>query len=720
VTVCDQESSFSLANPVWSLPLVNNLLDTVYNTSAILNSAAVSSAAAGCVPYFSSNNTLPNGQVAAVYTNPCNTLGMYMNLWYTQFPVSYTMEWWFQMNHTGAYVGNSPMVALGVGFESSTMGLNIAITTYPGQPYATVTMATYLPNVTYTPSFVYNLGGSGIPVGWTHYALTYYDPLQQFILYVNGTTSMTPYNYTGPWLWDTAYSSMRLGGTSGALSPQGSYYLFQGWSYSKNASQITNDYVCNGPAGMGCNGCSATNPTSWTCSSCTAGYPMNTAQQCYVDPCGAGGLAGSACLGCSSTNTASWMCSSCASGYVMNNQQCVVCSGCFISTWNTTLAGVSNSSQVQLPLPSTGVYNALVSWGDGTTSMLTSYTQGLHNYTSPGVYTINITGLFQGFSFGGSGDPNKLLQISQFGSLSFANQGGYFWGCSNLIITASDILNLTGVTNMLHMFVGCSSLTTIPNVNSWNTSQVTNMGGMFQQATAFNQNIDSWNTSQVTNMQSMFQQATAFNQNIGSWNTNQVTNMVGMFQQATAFNQNIGSWNTNQVTNMQSMFQQATAFNQNIGSWNTNQVTNMVGMFQQATVFNQNIGSWNTNQVTNMVNMFYLATAFNQNIGSWNTSRVTTMQNMFKQAAAFNQDISNWDVRKVTTMSGMFTGVTLSTSVYNAILNGWWNNWGNALTSSVPFSAESSFYSCSPNPAAYSRGNLTSIDLWAITDAGCQ
>jgi surface protein len=49
-------------------------------------------------------------------------------------------------------------------------------------------------------------------------------------------------------------------------------------------------------------------------------------------------------------------------------------------------------------------------------------------------------------------------------------------------------------------------------------------------------------------MSFMFYNATAFNQAL-SFNTGAVTNMNGMFQGATAFQQNIGSWNVANVTN---------------------------------------------------------------------------------------------------------------------------------------------------------------------------
>jgi len=99
--------------------------------------------------------------------------------------------------------------------------------------------------------------------------------------------------------------------------------------------------------------------------------------------------------------------------------------------------------------------------------------------------------------------------------------------------------------------------------------------------------IGKWNTSNVTNLRGMFSYAYNFNQHIGGWDTSNVTDMSYMFNSAKDFNQNIGGWDTSNVTNMSSIFKYASEFNQYIGEWNTKKVTNMCWMFNGAINFNK-------------------------------------------------------------------------------------------------------------------------------------
>lgn len=276
----------------------------------------------------------------------------------------------------------------------------------------------------------------------------------------------------------------------------------------------------------------------------------------------------------------------------------------FITQWNLATAG-SGATQLSFGTATSGVAN--YTWQEISPGSAT----GSGSWSGA---TLTITGLpagstirlqiaptnFQRFNVSSGLDEDRLTQVEQWGTTAWTSMQNAFRGCTNLQITATDVPNLSGVTDMSSMFESCRSLNSPSNMGTWNTATVTNMTFMFYDATVFNQDIGAWNTSSVTNMNTMFSEALAFNQDIGSWNTAAVTDMSDMFGYTTAFNQDISGWNTEAVTDMSFMFRGASAFNQDISSWNTAAVTDMRGMFRNATAFNQNIGAWNLGAVSDI------------------------------------------------------------------------------------------------------------------------
>ncbi|MEQ1746989.1 MAG: BspA family leucine-rich repeat surface protein [Saprospiraceae bacterium] len=400
----------------------------------------------------------------------------------------------------------------------------------------------------------------------------------------------------------------------------------------------------------------------------------------------------------------------------------------FITTWKTDNPGTSNSTSITIPTTGGG-YNYEVDWNnDGTYDQSGINGSVTHDFGAAGTYTIRIRGSFPQIYFNNDGDRQKLLDISQWGSIAWASMFCAFWGCSNLNITATDLPNLSGVTNMSTMFRGCTALNGPTNIGSWNTATVTgmsavfaeasafnqpignwstaavtDMAGMFSGASSFNQPIGTWNTAAVNNMNTMFYGASAFNQPIGTWNTAAVNNMSRMFWLATAFNEPIGTWNTANVTTMEAMFHQATAFNQPLANWNTAAVTDMRDVFSGASAFNMPIGNWNTAAATTMRAMFYAATAFNQPIGSWNTAAVTDMTDMFSLASSFNQPIGNWSTGAVTTMSFMF----YKASAFNQPIGNW--NTGAVTTMRYMFFQAGSFNQSIANWNTAAVANMSSM-----------
>jgi surface protein/uncharacterized repeat protein (TIGR03803 family) len=179
-------------------------------------------------------------------------------------------------------------------------------------------------------------------------------------------------------------------------------------------------------------------------------------------------------------------------------------SGAFVTTWKTNNPGTSESNQITIPTYTYGneTYNYNVDWGDGNSETISNDTPPTHTYTTPGTYIVQITGTFPSIYFHNGGDRQKILSVEQWGTIHWNSMHNAFSNASNLVVNATDVPDL---------------------------SNVTDMSGMFAQATSFNQDISSWDVSHVTNMFNMFAYASSFNQDISSWDVSHVTAMNGMF-----------------------------------------------------------------------------------------------------------------------------------------------------------------------------------------------
>lgn len=272
-------------------------------------------------------------------------------------------------------------------------------------------------------------------------------------------------------------------------------------------------------------------------------------------------------------------CETCAAGY--EGATCALSSTPFTSTWDTTKAGTSNSTSITLPLVSSGTYNFLVDWGDGESETITS-SSASHDYAATNGggagQIVKIYGDITGWRFNDGGDKLKLTNISKWGSLNLGNDNGYFKGCDNLTITATDILDTTGTTTFSGAFQDCDALATIPSLGSWDMTNVTNMSLMFKGSASFNEpSIVNWVPSSVTNATWMFANAESFNQAIGAWNTASLAYAHGIFNGADAFDQDLANWNITGVSDLTYFFTNRPAlsaanYNKTLHGW-ANQTT---------------------------------------------------------------------------------------------------------------------------------------------------
>jgi surface protein len=372
----------------------------------------------------------------------------------------------------------------------------------------------------------------------------------------------------------------------------------------------------------------------------------------------------------------------------------------------------------------------------------TPFNQNLNSWTP--INCTNFSMMFASTQFNNGLAPgvsgNMTWTINTSSPVNMGNMFG-FTPNNNGFNQNIDSWDVSQVTNMASMFINCRVYN--QPMNSWNTGKVTNYNSMFSGTTSFNNGLAAgvsgdmtWTVNSTTpcSMNSMFGNPSlvnnAFNQNLNSWNTSTVTDMGSLFYNCRVYNQPMNTWDVSKVTNFNSMFSAAISFNNGLAPavsgvmpWiiNTTNAVTMASMFGTGVVFNnafnQDISSWDTSKVTNMSGMFRSVQTFNQPIGIWNTSSVTNMNDMFgNTAAGFNQDIGSWDVSNVTDFNLFMQNKPVSgfsASNLDAIYNGWSSR---PVKPGITITFGSAKYT---SASSAGRAILTGApNNWVITDGG--
>jgi len=332
-----------------------------------------------------------------------------------------------------------------------------------------------------------------------------------------------------------------------------------------------------------------------------------------------------------------------------------------------------------------------------------------------GVYVLEITPKFtNGFNrikFSNGGDKDKMLDIKQWGDVAWSSFESAFFGCSNMLTTATDVPNLSLVTNMGYMFRNASSAN--PDTSNWDVSSVTDMRYMFYEASSANPDTSNWDTSSVTTMYAMFRNASSANPDTSNWDVSSVTNMSRMFRDASIANPDVSNWDVSSVTDMSFMFYSASIANPDVSNWDVSSVTDMSFMFRSTSSASPDTSNWDVSSVTDMRFMFYGASIANPDVSNWDVSSVTDMSYMFYSSSSIaNPDMRNWDVSSVTDMSSMFLDSNLSVENLTAC----YENWSQLnLQQNVSFSAGNTKYNASGQAG---RDIMVNTYNWIIEDGG--
>lgn len=194
-----------------------------------------------------------------------------------------------------------------------------------------------------------------------------------------------------------------------------------------------------------------------------------------------------------------------------------------------------------------------------------------------------------------------------------------------------DYLNTSEVENMGSMFEGSTNLRTINLPKGFIGSNVTDLNGMFRGCASLTElDLSGSNAEKVKNMGSMFYGCVALsNLNLSGFKTGSLTDMQYLFSSCQSLESlDLSGFNTENVTSMVSMFSQCSSLRSlDLSSFNTSKVIGMNLMFYNCTNLESiDLSSFETENLQQMPHMFYSCTKLETlDLSSFATPNMTSM-----------------------------------------------------------------------------------------------
>ena len=264
------------------------------------------------------------------------------------------------------------------------------------------------------------------------------------------------------------------------------------------------------------------------------------------------------------------------------------------------------------------------------------------------------------------------IDLSKLDTSNVTEMNGMFRGSYVPTLNVSNF-DMRNVENVALMFSALKNVTTL-DVSHFNTPRLKWMGAVFWNSDRITSlDLSSWDTKSVTSMVNLFSGMSSLSSlNISNFNTGNVTEMANMFNGAKSLTSlDLSHFDTSKVKRMDSMFRDMESLQTiNLSGFNTSNVEWMNHMFFMTTanppITNLDLSSFNTSKVTTMERMFVgLANLQNLNVSSFDTRNVTNMEAMFYYTFVTHPnrvlDISSFDTSRVNKMNGMFNYMKVKT-----------------------------------------------------------
>ena len=246
---------------------------------------------------------------------------------------------------------------------------------------------------------------------------------------------------------------------------------------------------------------------------------------------------------------------------------------------------------------------------------------------------------------------------------------GFFAGTKNNYILTQyfDKVRSDNVVNMNSIFKGSTYFDdehiTI-NLKEWNTSKVTDMSYMFNNAHLRSINFDDFDLSSVTDMNNMFSSSKLTSINLKGFKAPKLQNMSNMFNGSELGTLLLSGFNAPKLTDISGLCYGCSSLTSiNLKGFKAPKLQNMSYMFYNCDMLRINdLSNFNTSSVTNMSYMFNgCSQLLTLNLASFNTLNVTNMSYMFNGCTNLGNttpptslNLPNFNLSNVTDMSYMF------------------------------------------------------------------
>ena len=254
------------------------------------------------------------------------------------------------------------------------------------------------------------------------------------------------------------------------------------------------------------------------------------------------------------------------------------------------------------------------------------------------------------------------IDLTGLDTSNATNMEGMFCGCSS--ITSIDVSNLvtTNVTTMRKMFYSCCSLQTL-DLSMFDMSNVTDIREMFSgfKTTAYSDIDLERNNNACKNLTSI--------NGISDWNTSNITQMSGLFNGCASLQSlDLSTWDVSKVTSFERVFSNCISLsNLTINTWDVSNATTLAYLFSATqSLTSLDIANWDVSNVQEFNGLFFTMIGISgyYNVGtgieyidlsSWDTSSAIYMNSMFSGCTNLIEvDVSHFNMSKVTNIAGMF------------------------------------------------------------------